>query len=307
MATALPDKAWGRESAVYRVSGVLTVIGGWFLTAFLAAATAGMVAIIIYYGGIAAMIGMLALSAFIIYRSTSFHKKREKEIETEQADLISEATTPEEAKQKLLADIGGYILSASEAVILNTKGLFTEDRAVLKDAKRIAKTMDKQCKAMTSKMIYTRKMESDETEFDQPLANALGALQRMSSMVKNLTYQSYVHIDNNHNVFNQLQAAELRQLDDKLQSILSIASTLFADATGATLDDLHAEVSTFKELSRKFDKNQLKRTKKEKYPSRTSLLFFEILSDTNGIVDNLLILLHAAETFEPEKQSTESL
>ena len=65
MATAFSDKAWGRDSAVYRVSGVLTVIGGWFLTAIMASLIAGTIALVIWYLGFWGIGIMIATSNFL--------------------------------------------------------------------------------------------------------------------------------------------------------------------------------------------------------------------------------------------------
>jgi len=296
MATALPDRAWGRESAVYRVSGVLTVVGGWFLTAILAALIAAAVGAVLFVGKLPAVIIMLALTVYLFYHSIVIHRRREKEHQEDERVVVKQEMTPDEAKDVLFKEVGSFVYSAGEAVYLNTKGLFEEDRNALKEAKKIAKSMNRQCKAMTTSIVHTSRLSGDDS-FDQALANAIGALQRLSSTVKNLTYQSYSHIDNNHNVFNDIQAGELRQLDAKLQSVIGSAKDMSTGTGSLTLDTVHTQVGELKDLSRKFDKNQLKRTKKEKYPSRTSLLFFEILSDTNAIVDNLLILLHVSLSF----------
>ncbi|MFW5662434.1 MAG: hypothetical protein ACOCZW_01805 [Bacteroidota bacterium] len=83
MAAALPDKAWGRESAVYRVSGVINVVGGWFFTALSASAMAFIIALVIYYTEIFGLIGLTALSVFVFYRTTKAHKKREERMRLE--------------------------------------------------------------------------------------------------------------------------------------------------------------------------------------------------------------------------------
>jgi phosphate/sulfate permease len=79
MGTSLADKAWGRESAVFRVAGVLNVIGGWFVTALVAFLAAATFASIIYYGGIVAIIGLLILAAVLLIRSFVVYKRSEKE------------------------------------------------------------------------------------------------------------------------------------------------------------------------------------------------------------------------------------
>ena len=76
MGTSLADGAWGRESAVYRISGVLSVIGGWFFTAFSAFVAAFIIANIFHFGGFIAVVLILALTGLLIYRTNKFHQKR---------------------------------------------------------------------------------------------------------------------------------------------------------------------------------------------------------------------------------------
>ena len=77
MGTSLADGAWGRESAVYRVSGVLSVIGGWFFTAFSAFVVAFILAMIFHFGGIIGIGVMILISGYIIYRTHVFHHKKD--------------------------------------------------------------------------------------------------------------------------------------------------------------------------------------------------------------------------------------
>ena len=78
MGSSLADRAWGRESAVYRITGVLSVIGGWFITAGAAFTICFLVAIVIYFGGIAAMAAMVGLAVYMLIRSQIAYKKKMK-------------------------------------------------------------------------------------------------------------------------------------------------------------------------------------------------------------------------------------
>ena len=69
MGTSFSDQAWGRESAVYRVTGVLTVVGGWFMTAFLAFTVSGLFAVIIFYGKAYGFAALMIMAAVLLIRS----------------------------------------------------------------------------------------------------------------------------------------------------------------------------------------------------------------------------------------------
>ena len=78
MGSSLADRAWGRERAVYRITGVLSVIGGWFITAGAAFTICFLVAIVIHFGGIAAMAAMVGLAVYMLIRSQIAYKKKMK-------------------------------------------------------------------------------------------------------------------------------------------------------------------------------------------------------------------------------------
>ena len=76
MGSSLADRAWGRESAVYRITGVMSVIGGWFITAGAAFTICFIMALIIYYGGMTAILALSVLAVFILIRSQIIYKRK---------------------------------------------------------------------------------------------------------------------------------------------------------------------------------------------------------------------------------------
>ena len=79
MATSLADRAWGRESAVYRITGVLSVIGGWFLTAAIAFAAAFLIALIMHWGGMVAMVIIVVAGLLVMIHSNIRYKSKNDE------------------------------------------------------------------------------------------------------------------------------------------------------------------------------------------------------------------------------------
>src|SRR5690606_19177483 len=79
MGSSLADRAWGRESAVYRVAGVLSVIGGWFITAVIAFVAAGLFALILYKGGIVGTFILITFTLiYIVFSHIKFSRKEKK-------------------------------------------------------------------------------------------------------------------------------------------------------------------------------------------------------------------------------------
>jgi phosphate/sulfate permease len=102
MGSSLADRAWGRESAVYRVTGVVSVVGGWFITAGAAFILAVLVAMVMYFGGLPAMFAMIGLVIYLLYRSSvKYRKKREAEMENADAQVMLNSEDRDEAWQAL--------------------------------------------------------------------------------------------------------------------------------------------------------------------------------------------------------------
>ncbi len=95
MGSSLADRAWGRESAVFRITGVISVIGGWFLTAGAAFILAGLVASVNYLAGPVGMFVMVALAIFLLIRShMSYKNKKNEEVRDVKMDIILTSEDP---------------------------------------------------------------------------------------------------------------------------------------------------------------------------------------------------------------------
>lgn len=103
MGSSLADRAWSRESAVFRVTGVISVIGGWFITAGVAFVSCAIVCIIMYYGGIVAKIAFMALVVFLLIRSNRKYAEKEKDADKEDVFRLMMRTRDPEIVWDLLA------------------------------------------------------------------------------------------------------------------------------------------------------------------------------------------------------------
>ncbi len=110
MGSSLADRAWGRESAVYRVTGVVSVVGGWFITAVAAFVLAAIVAVVMYFGGLPAMFVMIALVCYLLYRSSvNYKKKSEEEKGDENAKIMFASEDKDEVWSALKAHAAGTL------------------------------------------------------------------------------------------------------------------------------------------------------------------------------------------------------
>jgi phosphate/sulfate permease len=127
MGTSLSDQAWGRESAVYRISGVLTVVGGWFMTAFIAFSVAFIFAWIIYYLHAFGVLLLLLLAVYVIWKNHKAHAGREKEKEEAAIFVLHNVTDALMAISKTFEHLSIFLREMHESIDKTFDALFARD------------------------------------------------------------------------------------------------------------------------------------------------------------------------------------
>jgi len=298
MSTALPDKAWGRESAVYRVSGVLTVVGGWFFTGIMATLVAGIIAVICYYAGIYAIVGFMILSAFLIYRSNILHKNREQEQNENEKGFLPLQANAEQTYDYLFDNLTKYFKSIANALTTSYSGIYNQDLKLLNKSRKQAKKIYKKSDMLVGDVLKVLKFANEKNlESGHSYAKALGALHEISSRLLYITKQNYDYFDNNHSRFQQEQIEELKEVNKQFNKLVNLTIKSFENKTLNNIDDINSSSQEFESLINKYNKNQLKRIKKSTLNKRRSMLFLNNLDDTQGMVNNILRVTEAFKEF----------
>ncbi len=288
MAAALPDRAWGRESAVYRVSGVINVIGGWFFTAFSATLVAFTIAIVIYYTGLFGVFGFAALVAFALYRTRMTHKRKEEEAEAK----IKKSKEKDSASQQvedIYADISNTMFGIADTYKSSVVATFTYDLKVLKNTKRESNKLVKDANALLADILRTVKHIPDiELDNGYDYANSLSAFNSVTSKLRRLTVQNFNYFDNNHASLEDIHISELKKAQDKFQSFVTLCVKFIRNTDNISSDDLTKEAEKYINELNTYSKNQLRRVKANSSNMRRSILFMNMLSDTEDLVNYLL-------------------
>ncbi len=297
MSSSLADRAWGRESAVYRVTGVLSVIGGWFLTALAAFTIAFTIALIVYYGGLTAILVLLGLSLLMIYRTFKRANEKLAILETEQKvtfeEINGEITGKTILKQcktevsDILREVNTYYHNAIES-------FESEDR---KSLSRIADEVDalsKKTKKLKSNIYPTVKRLQDEyIESSLYYIQVVDYLREIAHCLAFFVHPMYDHLNNNHKTFTNDQIVELeyirRQLNQLIISNIEIIEKNQFERIDASEELKNKLMSTLQE-SRKY---QLKRIKKESAGTKVSLLYLNMLHETQNLTLHLHNLVKA--------------
>ncbi|MDA3843540.1 MAG: inorganic phosphate transporter [Candidatus Kapabacteria bacterium] len=289
MATALQDKSWGRDSAVYRVSGVLTVVGGWFFTAISAAIFAMIIATIIYYGGFAATIGLIILTGYLMWRSSRLHKVREEEEEEKEKVVASEIKTAQEAVTYTCVQVGEYFDSVAKTTNNVFIGINERNHKKLKKAVKQSHKIHANTDILIADLMkIINFMDESDPETGHIFAKAIGGLHEVSSRLRNFSTTNFNYVDNNHHQYTEPQLEELTLVNTSLCDILNKS----AKAVKKQKFDKFLNITDSKDLlldrTAKFNKNQIKRIKKSSTNAKRSLLFLGILDDAGAIAEHSL-------------------
>lgn len=286
MSTSFADKAWGRESAVYRVSGVLTVIAGWFLTAFLAFTSTSILSLMMYYGGLTVTVIIVVGAMFFIIRSNILHKKREKK----SAKLEAAASADEKSAllDSLVNDVKQFLSTAHNIYDDIYSGLVNENRKKLKKAVKETKELDDHGSIIMSKILQGAVIIEDTfSNEDLNLGKTISSVREVSASLHDISKLCYDHIDNNHSGLSKEQREDFKELKNFITAEFDLVASKFAKKDLSKLEDLQEKIHEMKKSVKKLDKNQMIRIRKGSTKIRTNLLFMNILFKTENISENV--------------------
>jgi phosphate/sulfate permease len=279
MGSSLSDRAWGRESAVYRVSGVITVIGGWFVTAFVAFIIAFSFALLLYWGGIYAVFGIILFAGFAFYKSKIAHKKRLVK------ETISDADVESIPIQKQCSFNIIEILSSTSDIYTRTFSHFKkEKRNKLKQTYSEEKILSNKSKDLKDNVYLTIDSFSDSSIESAPFyVQVLDYLREITHALHFIVKPVFEYIDNNHKPLTETQYTELEIIADKFVKLLNtITDAVKKDA----FEEIGYILEKQKELIDFIDKsriNQIKRIKNKNVGTKNSILFMNLLAETKNI------------------------
>lgn len=300
MGTSLSDRAWGRDSAVYRITGVLSVIGGWFFTAFSAFTIALLVALAISFGGFWAIGALLALAIFLLVRTHLFAKKSDSQAKASELEI--EETEGELASDRILEQCKGSVADVLQQVSgLYLKTLISfesEDRKQLKEATKEVEALNQQTKKMKTNIYRTvRKLQEESIDSGLYYVQVLDYLRETAHCLNYVTKPCWEHLDNNHKTFSDEQFYDINNLQVKVKGILQKSVNMIELDKYEQLPKLLEEQAKILEHLRLLRKTQLKRIKKEKSGTRISMLYLGILHETQNMMLHLVNLLKAQRDF----------
>lgn len=288
MAAALPDKAWGRESAVYRVSGVITVIGGWLVTAVMAVIFSSIISFaIIYTDTVGIIISMIALG-LIFWKNAVLHKERtEKEEKSEKAYVFQDQKLDSSYYKELINQIANYVNVSFNLIALSLDRLVNNDAIKLRKLRAEARDVSREVSILSINIINMLRVPDERmNEFMNFSTKIMSSLQQLADKVQLLTEQNYYYIANSHTFLSEGQINEIKSITEYLTQLSNNILNVINRVEDYKEADIELKIEEFKKKIEHLNKLQVERVKHSPKPIKRNLLYFTILSDLDLIADN---------------------
>ena len=298
MGTSLADRAWGRESAVYRVTGVITVITGWFFTAFLAFTASFLIANLINWGGFVAIIMLIVLTLLLAIRTHRHHKKKTQKEEP----LKDETGKLSLFENEIFTTCSKSVIEVLESVNTNysqtINGLIAEDRKALKKTNKKIIELNLKAKELKDDIPITlSKLPADSIEIGHFYIQELDYLREVAHCLTFISQPAYKHVDNNHKALIPDQAEELTNLASKVDEVIQKILLAIKQPELSNVEEIIELQQSVLEFTDQYRKSQLKRLKAELVGTRNSLLFIALLHETKNLLLHLINLTKSHRDF----------
>ncbi|MFD2908995.1 anion permease [Flavobacterium ardleyense] len=298
MGSSFADRAWDRESAVYRIAGVFNVIGGWFSTAIVAFIMAFIIAFILKVGEVFAFVGLLLLLGIILYRSARKHKQKVKEEEEISSLRKEDIGTVKEMITESSAQISKVFRKSSALYSNVIDNLGLQDLAKLKENKKDQKKLEKEIDELKSNVFYfIKNLDDNSVEASKFYILILGYLQDMVQSIDYITSASHSHVNNNHKKLKFNQIRDLKTIDRQLQHLLQLLEESFKAEDFYKIDlilkDKEVVLNTISGLITK----QILRIRTTETSPKNTKLYFSLLLETNDLAKSIMNLLELFKEF----------
>ena len=304
MGSSLADQAWGRESAVFRITGVISVIGGWFLTAGAAFILAGIVASIMYFGGPIAMVVMAALALFLLIRShISYKNKKNEEVRDVKMDVVLNSENAQEVWAALsghAADTLCHTLNYAADTYDGVIRAFARE-----DVRKLRTALDK----IVEEKAWLKKQRRHETlgfrRIDRGLAfekntwyylSSNNAQQILNTLTR-ITNPMKEHTDNNFRPLSPQYLEEFAPYQKRLIAVFRGISEVIASGDFSKAEELSAEGKWLKKEISNLRRVQTHRLQEDAENIKVAFVYLNLIQESHELLSEVRNVLRGCEKF----------
>lgn len=307
MGSSLADKAWGRESAVFRITGVISVIGGWFITAGAAFILCFLVALAMSLGGLTMASILIALSIVLLVRSNIKYKKKQAE---EKGDVVFNQMITSEDNAETLRLLTQHIRQGQSQFLdfvnvnyLNvTEGFISEDLSRLQKAESAMRKQRQELKQRRRKEMLGLRRIDPGVAIEKSTWFHLGvnSCEDMLYSLRRICDPCEEHIDNSFVPLEKDRIKEFLPLRDTLLYLLKRAVVVISTENYSDSDKLREQCEEFKSCLSSTRQGQIERMQTSKENITVSYVYLNLLQETHEIASSLQHLLRASKHFAKE-------
>lgn len=301
MGTSLADRAWGAESAVYRVAGVINVIGGWFFTAFSAFTAAALVAFLLNLNLKVMFPLLLVLAIALLLRNFLAHRKKAQVEKVDDVLNKAESTSVQGVIQESAATIASVVKRGGKIYVASVKGLAKQDLLLLKKNKKTIEKLSDEIDELRDNIFYfIKNLDESSVTASSFYINLLSYLQDITQSLEFIVRATNKHVNNNHKKLKLSQIKELKEVESALLVVFENTQKAFEAKSFEGIADILNNKEAFDILSDKIQR-QIERTRSEESSPKNTTLYFGLLLETKDLLTGTMNLLQ--EYYEANKAS----
>ncbi|MDP4665012.1 MAG: inorganic phosphate transporter [Flavobacteriaceae bacterium] len=292
MGSSLADRAWGSDSAVYRVAGVFNVIGGWFGTAIAAFFASALVVLLINLNPELVIPILLIITAVLLYNNFVVHKGRHNKAVEEDRLTKTESSSVQGVIVESAKNIANVVKRTNQIYENAVGGLATQKLSALKKSKKqVVKLTEEVDDLRDNIFFFIKNLDESSVEASGFYINILGYLQDITQSLELISKISYKHVNNNHKKLKFNQVKELREIYDKLEILFSDTQNAFNSGSFEEIGKIINEKKVVYDLVKEKIKSQVNRTRTEVSNPKNTALYFSILLETKDLINSIMNLL----------------
>ena len=291
MGTSLADRAWGRESAVYRVAGVVSVIGGWFLTALAALVASGIVVFLIQWDKVTMIPVLLLLTVVLLVRNFISHKNKTTRIDPKQLKK-SESSTVQGIISESADNIVNVISRTTKIYANFLEGLSTQNSDLLKKSKKGVAKLDGEIDELRDNIFFfIKNLDETSVRGSNFYITILAYLTDIAQSLDFISKKSYKHVNNQHQKLKFNQFKDLKEIEDRLSFLYKEIIDVFLSRKFERISFIIAQKEELVAFISEKINAQINRTRTEESSPKNTTLYFNILLETKDLLNSIMSLM----------------
>lgn len=292
MGSSFSDRAWGRESAVYRITGVLTVISGWFLTALLASTFAFTAATVMWHFKIVGLIGLLTLGALILWKNHHLHQKKEIALEEDRVFNLRHIYDVTAIVPTTFIQMGHLLREIRLSLDQTLDALFNQNEWELNEERRKVRKFQTWANIIIANIFKALRLLQKESALDNyEYGQTIRCLQKLTDGHRDIVARSHKHVSNQHRGLLEVQIDDLKRVKQMIHDVLEEVELAFRDNSDLLYDHLSDKDRELRHLAKELSNRQIERISDGTSKTRLSILFLAILGNILMISKQNLRLL----------------